>query len=83
MTFSISLAISKEFKTIFKVWPLFFKVFGCRLMVYCGDSASVELFCHWFVSNCSELIIVSGVVFKLMVYCGDSASVGLFSLVCK
>ena len=34
------------------------------LMVFCGDSVSVGTFFyfHRFVSNCSELILVSGVV---------------------
>ena len=40
-------------------------MFGCRLMVFCGDKASVgflSYFFHLFVSNCSELTVAPELV---------------------
>ena len=57
------LNVGKSVKNIFKsVASISIK---CVIMVYCGDSESVGLSFHLlflYVSICSELIIVSGVV---------------------
>ena len=64
------LNVGKYFKNIFNsVVSITVK---CVIMISCGDSASVGLsfylFLYSFVSICSELIIVSGVVIFLLIF---------------
>ena len=51
------------FKIFLKCGQCVCKVFGCRLLGFCGDSAGVGLFNFFcFVCICSELLLVSGMV---------------------
>ena len=45
----------KSLKIFLKCGEYVYKVFGCRLMVFCGDSASIGLFYYFFSLVCKYL----------------------------